>query len=199
MPLECRLEAVEVDAEAGHALARHARPAGLGALHRLAAAISHKQPPVDVEFVATRVATEIIVVVQDQDPQLRICPAQVVRAREAPDAGTDDDVVVLGDGLPAEVVAPAIAHAVCDREVRGPAAAVARARRGIGGVGLADTGSRSDPGRHDRAGHAIEEVAARDALIHRLPRPIPPGSAAQLPGRLWLERGRDTEPAVRYE
>src|SRR6185437_4328731 len=81
-----------------------------------------------------------------------------VRARKAPDAGTDDDdVIVLADGLPAQVVAAAVAHPVRDGEIRGLAAALAGSRCG------------SDPARHDCAGHAVEKVTARNALTHRFP------------------------------
>src|SRR5256885_5456043 len=60
-----------------------------------------------------------------------------------------------------------IAYAVRDREILGPAAAVAGARRRIGRVGAPSvTQARRDAAGDDGASDAIEKVPPRDSLTH---------------------------------
>ena len=59
------------------------------------ATVDQAHLPGEVEFVALRVAAEVIVVVEQQDARLRIGIAIEERGRQATDAGTDHDKVKL--------------------------------------------------------------------------------------------------------
>ena len=85
----------------------------------------------------------------------------------------------------------ALAYAVRDREILGPAAAVAGARWRIGRVGAPSvTQARRDAAGDDGAGDAIEKVPPRDFPTHSAPTGVGPGCACRVMARSGERRLR---------
>ncbi len=73
---------------------RSYRAIGEGRLDAIRAAVGHAQTALWMEFIAPRVASEVVVVVKDEDARTRHVLAIEIRRRETAHPRPDDDQVV---------------------------------------------------------------------------------------------------------
>ena len=140
------------------------------------AAARNEQAAVDEELVPFRVAAEIVVIVEDENPGARHgALPEVVRGAEAAHPAADDDEVVDLAGVFAGFVGAAVAHAVGHFEQSRMAAAQSRPRRRVVAVVDAERRRlrrvggrvrRRDQGRTDGDADAVEKVTARYRPVH---------------------------------
>src|SRR5262249_12583431 len=164
LALEGGLEPLDLDAEIAQKPFGDVAVVGLGGIDRFAAAVADHETAIERELVALGMATEIIVVVEDEDARGRPGDATIEGGgRQSADARADDDeVVTLLDRQPVEREALAFARL----HMRG----LERARMlsaQSGECGRIAQRLRRDLCRWRKAGgdgqsHAIEEVAARN-------------------------------------
>ena len=112
-------------------------------------------------------SSEIRVIVEDQDAGARPAFSPISRRGESAQSRADDDEIVdLGDRNPRRVEAHAVAQGMRGIERAGRASTGAGLSRGL------DAGPRRRPGqqargrdpRDDRQRHAVQKIAAGDAI-----------------------------------
>ena len=108
---------------------------GVGRLHGLAAPVAEEETATHPELVALRVATEIVVIVEDQDRVVRTTISVEVRSGEPAHPGAhDNEFARLFDRKIADLEALAVADPVRDVERARVAAPHPGSRRRVAGV-----------------------------------------------------------------